>query len=72
MTIRASLLLAAFVPLVGLAGCGGMNRAVTTLPRTFDDLGEKTARLRGGETGHPSRMVRPKSTVRPNDLASPG
>jgi hypothetical protein len=30
-----------------LAGCGGMNRAVTTVPNTFDDLGAKSATLRG-------------------------
>lgn len=30
-----------------LAGCGGMTRAVTTVPNTLDDLGAKSAALRG-------------------------
>ena len=30
-----------------LVGCGGMNRAVGVLPNTMDDLGAKSAALRG-------------------------
>lgn len=33
-----------------LGGCGGMNRAVTTVPKTFDDLGAKTAPFRAGRS----------------------
>lgn len=44
--MRSLFLCAAFAALQGLAACGGMNRAVTTVPRTFDDLGARTAPLR--------------------------
>ncbi len=58
MAIRALLVLFVLVPLVGLAGCGGMNRAVMTVPRTFEDLGAKTSRLGEEAAGPPSRKAR--------------
>ena len=47
MTMRPIFLFAIFAVLASVAACGGMNRAVTTVPRTFDSLGDKTAPLRG-------------------------
>ena len=48
--------------LLMLCGCGGMNRAVGVLPNTLDDLGAKSAALRGEKaapadrrTGEPAR-----------------
>ncbi|BDA86825.1 hypothetical protein Sa4125_43670 [Aureimonas sp. SA4125] len=40
-------LMALTVALLVLAGCGGMTRAVGVVPNTFDDLGKKSAALRG-------------------------
>ncbi|MBP0617141.1 hypothetical protein [Jiella mangrovi] len=40
------LVVLALLPLAG--ACGGMNRAVTTVPKTFDDLAVETAPLRDG------------------------
>ncbi|WP_156419423.1 hypothetical protein [Aureimonas sp. AU12] len=40
---RVALLLAS---LIGLTACGGMNRAVTVLPNTLDNLAADTAPLR--------------------------
>ncbi|MCE7028984.1 hypothetical protein [Jiella avicenniae] len=70
MAIRAFPVFFVLVPLVGLAGCGGMNRAVTTLPRTFDDLGDKTSSLRGEAAGQPSRGVEQETTGRRDGPAS--
>jgi hypothetical protein len=43
-----------------LAGCGGgMTRAVTTLPNTFDDLGAKSAALRGEKVPAPAAAPAP-------------
>lgn len=36
-----------------LAGCGGMTRAVEVVPNTLDDLGRRTAPLRGDENPPP-------------------
>ena len=51
--------LAALALAITLAGCGGMNRAVVTLPNTFDDLGAKTAPLRAGRADE-NRDERPR------------
>ncbi|MBO0905533.1 hypothetical protein [Jiella sonneratiae] len=45
-----------------LSACGGMNRAVTTLPRTFDDLGAKTAPLRGERDQRPEQDEAPRTS----------
>ncbi|WP_182087238.1 hypothetical protein [Aureimonas sp. ME7] len=43
-----------------LSGCGGMNRAVTVLPNTLDDLGRQTEPLRGPrQPGDEALAVRP-------------
>ncbi len=34
----------------GLAGCGGMNRAVTVAPQTMDDLARQTEPFRQGRS----------------------
>ncbi|ORE97740.1 hypothetical protein [Aurantimonas sp. 22II-16-19i] len=54
MTLRprhpAVLVVAGLLSASLLGGCGGLNRAVTTVPKTFDDLGAKTAPFRAGRT----------------------
>lgn len=45
----ASRLLAGLVLAGMLAGCGGLNRAVTVLPNTLDDLAAKRDPERGRE-----------------------
>ncbi len=44
---RLSFLLALLC--AGLAGCGGMNRAVGVLPNTMDDLARRTEPMRPGQ-----------------------
>lgn len=58
------ILLALLLALPTLSACGGMNRAVTVVPNTLDDLGEKTKGFRQDRPAAETKAPAPTPEMR--------